>query len=251
MNYPLDLDTLLGASRTLSRALEQQQLPTMSGSRRDKGPARVLPMIRTSLADFLSSRISEKEIDDITQGLEKLQILQLITKRASRKSRTANVNSIDSYASPEKEEFEVNCSGFQGRSQRNYHDDNTYKWCKNIRSGDIRPQAPHKYMSQCHDYKKFIGMGVIHESDDNNYICLGPWSLNRSSMPVQFSSSSDTPRRDQVIARTIKTKFSHIPERREKALQEEEESRKIAQQSTGVPNESTIGNIGSGAILCP
>ena len=102
----------------------------------------------------------------------------------------------------------------------------------------MRPQAPHKYMNQCHDYKMFIGKGVIHESDDGNYICIGPWNPDKPSLPVQFSR--DTPRRDQIIARVINTKYSHIPERREKALREEAESRVIAQQSRG---ESTIGNI--------
>ena len=104
----------------------------------------------------------------------------------------------------------------------------------------MRPQAPHRYMNQCHDYKMFIGKGVIHESDDNNYICIGPWEPNKQALPVQFSN--DTPRRNQIITRTINTKYSHIPERREQALREEAQNRLIAQQAQK-PNESAIGNI--------
>ena len=37
-------------------------------------------------------KISDKDIDEITLGLEKLQILQVITKRAAHKSITATVN---------------------------------------------------------------------------------------------------------------------------------------------------------------
>jgi hypothetical protein len=141
------------------------------------------------------------------------------------------------------QEYKVNYRGaFQGRSsrQQSYCDDETCKWCRNLTRDDMRPQAPHKYMNQCHDYKMFIGKGVIHESDENNYICLGPWVQGAHPLPVQFSS--DTPRRDQIIARTINTKFSHIPERREKALREEEESKRTAQQGID-PKMSDLGNL--------
>src|SRR6266487_2431272 len=93
-------------------------------------------------------------------------------------------------------------------------------------------------MNQCHDYKMFIRKGVIYESDDSNYVCIRPWDPTKPSLPIQFSN--DTPRRDQVIARTINTRYSHIPERREKALQDEAQDRLVAQQSRG---ESAVGNV--------
>jgi hypothetical protein len=135
----------------------------------------------------------------------------------------------------EEATFEINYGSFPAR-KRDWGNDEVCKWCKNIQSEGMRPQAPYKYMNQCHDYKMFIGKGVIHETDEGNLICIGPWDPNRVSLPVQFSR--DTPRRDQIIARVINTKYSHIPERREKALRKEAESRLVAQRSR---SESTIG----------
>ena len=33
----------------------------------------------------------------------------------------------------------------------------------------MRRQAWHDYMNQCYDYKKFVGLGIIHEFNENNY----------------------------------------------------------------------------------
>ena len=75
----------------------------------------------------------------------------------------------------------------------------------------------------------FIGKGVIHKADDTRFICLGPWIKGANPIPVQFSN--DLPRRDQIITRTINSKYSHIPERRAKAPREEE-AKQIAKEAT-------------------
>jgi hypothetical protein len=236
------LDAFLGTKKdnnldeSRDHSAYRRSMPTQN--RREEKPIGVLPFIRAAARDQNPVRISDRDVDEITLGLEKLQILQVIAERAARKNMTATVNM--GYAD---HEYEVNYGGaFQGRPsrQQSYRDDETCKWCRNITRDDMRPQAPHKYMNQCHDYKLFIGKGVIHESDENNYICLGPWVQGAHPLPVQFSS--DTPRRDQIIARTINTKFSHISERREKALREEEESKRIAQQGID-PKMSDLGNL--------
>jgi hypothetical protein len=60
---------------------------------------------------------------------------------------------------------------------------------------------------------------VIHENDENNCITVGPWTPGTEAVPIQFNS--DLPRRQHVIARTINTRHSHIPENRKRAIQEE------------------------------
>ncbi len=84
----------------------------------------------------------------------------------------------------------------------------------------------------------FIRKGVIYKSDNSNYVYIGPQDPTKLLLPIQFSN--DIPRRDQVIARTINTRYSHIPERQEKALQDKAQDWLVAQQSRG---ESTVGNI--------
>ena len=78
-----------------------------------------------------------------------------------------------------------------------------------------------------------IGKGVIHESDNSSYICIGPWDPNKPKIPVQFSN--DLPRRDQIILRTINSIYSHIPERREKALREDAKQEQSTQESKNRP----------------
>jgi hypothetical protein len=222
---------LLLSTKTI---VHEEKPPRQQG----REPKPILPFIRAAATSETSRRITNKEIDEITEGLDRMHILQAVTERAFQKSRVADVNQTFADIEGEDEEeatFEINYGGFPAR-KRDWGNDEVCKWCKNIQSEGMRPQAPHKYMNQCHDYKMFIGKGVIHETDEGNLICIGPWDPNRVSLPVQFSK--DTPRRDQIIARVINTKYSHIPERRERALREEAESRLVAQKSRG---ESTIG----------
>jgi hypothetical protein len=225
---------LLSSTRTTTH---EEKSPRQQ--RREPKP--ILPFIRAAATLETSKRMTNKEIDEITEGLDRLHILQAVTERAFQRSRVADVNQTftDMVTDGDEEEatFEVNYGSFPAR-KRDWGSDETCKWCRNVQGDGMRPQAPHKYMNQCHDYKMFIGKGVIHESDDGNYVCIGPWNPNRPSLPVQFSR--DTPRRDQIIARVINTKYSHIPERREQALREEAESRLIAQKSRG---ESAVGNM--------
>ena len=202
----------------------------------ETGPREVLPFIRARAKG--PSKVTKQEIDDITDSLEKMQILQAVTERAIRRTTTAEVN----YAGFDEEPGEIADIGYGGfKGRRDFRDDTNCKWCRNVQVDNMRPQAHHIYMNQCHDYKKFIGMGVIHESDDNNYICIGPWDPKKPAIPIQFSN--DTPRRNQVIARTINTIYSHIPERRAEARRVEAEQAQVAMQSRNRQQESMVGNI--------
>ena len=93
--------------------------------------------------------MTDQEIDEIIEGLEKLQILQAVTERAFRRITTANVNA-GSYFSSEEDCFdesvaEVNYGGFQGqlmysgRTRKDFRDDSTCKWCRNIQVEGMRP----------------------------------------------------------------------------------------------------------------
>jgi len=233
-----NLDPDFTDSRLSTKTAMYEEKP-LRQQRREPKP--ILPFIRAAATTETSKRMTSKDIDEITEGLDRLHILQAVTERAFQRNRVADVNQTFTDVNPDEDDedttFEVNYGSFPAR-KRDWGNDEICKWCKNIQAEDMRPQAPHRYMNQCHDYKMFIGKGVIHESDDGNYICIGPWNPNKPSLPVQFSR--DTPRRDQIIARVINTKYSHIPERREQALREEAESRLVAQKSR---SESTVGNL--------
>jgi hypothetical protein len=232
----LDPDLIGDRSLLSTKTMNYDEKPSKQ-PRREAKP--ILPFIRAATTTETSKRMTSRDIDEITEGLDRLHILQAVVERATQTSRLAEVNTGIGIPEGNEDEtlFEVNYGSFPAR-KRDYGNDETCKWCRNIQNDGMRPQAPHKYMNQCHDYKMFIGKGVIHESDDGNYICIGPWHPDKPSLPVQFSR--DTPRRDQIISRVINTKYSHIPERREQALREEAESRLIAQKSR---NESTVGNM--------
>ncbi|KAH6666095.1 hypothetical protein B0J14DRAFT_568680 [Halenospora varia] len=207
-----------------------------------------LPFIRARTRESSSRKITSKEIDDITEGLDKLQILQAVTERAMRKVTTANVNNTTytDLSDWDRNTAEVNYGGFQGqssyngRSRRPFRDDDICKWCRNIQVDGMRPQPPHQYMNQCHDYKMFIGKGVIHEADETGRVCIGPWNPSKPAFPVQFSN--DLPRRNQIIQRTINTIYSHIPERREQAIRENAEHERVARESRK-PNVSSVESI--------
>ena len=75
----------------------------------------ILPMIRAKAMN-LPAKISSQEIDEITEGLEKLQILQAVTERALQRVTTANVNA-RSYFSSKEDYFDksianINYRGF-------------------------------------------------------------------------------------------------------------------------------------------
>ena len=165
-----------------------------------------------------------------------------------RKVTTANVNNTTytDLSDWDRNTAEVNYGGFQGqssyngRSRRPFRDDDICKWCRNIQVDGMRPQPPHQYMNQCHDYKMFIGKGVIHEADETGRVCIGPWNPSKPAFPVQFSN--DLPRRNQIIQRTINTIYSHIPERREQAIRENAEHERVARESRK-PNVSSVESI--------
>ena len=203
-----NLDAVYATGEALRDALGGQSMTTKP---RTDFNQPVLPLIRAKAMNPPAKRMTDQEIDEITEGLEKLQILQAVTERAFQRVTTANVNAGSYFSTEEIDESiaEVNYGGFHGqplypgRARKDFRDDSTCKWCRDIQVEGMRPQGPHKYMNQYHDYKMFIGKGVIHESDDNNYNCLRPWNPNKPAMPVQFSN--DTPRRNQIIQRTINT----------------------------------------------
>jgi hypothetical protein len=159
----------------------------------------------------------DSDVNSLTRKLDEMGILQAISERARYYPDTANVNV--GHVEYSVESGYINNRPQQGGWSNSRSKDSSCAWCRNIQDEGMRPQAPHKYMNQCHDFKKFIGMGVIHENDENNYIAVGPWTPGKEAVPIQFNS--DLPRRQQVIARTINTRYSHIAENRKRAIQEE------------------------------
>ena len=57
-------------------------------------------------------------------------------------------------------------------------------------------------MNQYYDYKKFIGFGIIHESDENNYICIGSFKEGKKAYFILFLNDGKS-RRDYVIQRVF------------------------------------------------
>jgi hypothetical protein len=170
------------------------------------------------------AQVSDHDLDVITKGLGDLQILQGIAERISDSQLTFEINSIryTEHATEEAlvqwgESQPTNRSSRYNRSASHYgNSDRGCKWCLNKRLPGMRPQAFHQYMNQCHDYKKFIGLGIIHEADDNNYICIGPWEEGKPKYPVMFPNS-DVPRRQEVLKKVLNTVHSPDPARRAQA----------------------------------
>ncbi len=100
-------------------------MPVDRASRDRNKEALVLLLIRAAAADPLPTRITDQEIDEIMDRLDKLHILELVTERAFQRRKTAKVNNtVKGYASYEEDHttdedsiFKVNYRGFQDERQ--------------------------------------------------------------------------------------------------------------------------------------
>jgi hypothetical protein len=80
-----------------------------------------LPFIQATAILETSKRITSKDIDEITEGLNRLHILQAITERAFQRNRVADINQtfIDVNLDKDKEDtiFKVNYRSFPARKR--------------------------------------------------------------------------------------------------------------------------------------
>ena len=81
----------------------------------------VLPFIRARTRDQ-STRMTNRDIDEITEGLDKLHILQAVAERAFQKVTTANVNAIgyDSLIEEYELTYDVSYREYQGRARQSF-----------------------------------------------------------------------------------------------------------------------------------
>jgi hypothetical protein len=84
-------------------------------------PKLILPFVRATAISETSKQITSKDIDEITEGLNRLYILQAVTERAFQRNRVADVNQTftDVNLDEDKEDtiFEVNYGSFPARKR--------------------------------------------------------------------------------------------------------------------------------------
>ena len=101
-------------------------------------------------------------------------------------------------------------------------------------------------MNQCYNYKKFVGLGIIYKSDENNYICIGSFKKGEKAYPMSFPNDGKS-RQDHVIQQILNTINSINPERQAKAVQEMLKQLKevaLAREGSYAPNlGSNMGSI--------
>jgi hypothetical protein len=104
------------------------RLPTKTAIHKEKPlrqqrrePKPILPFIRATATLETSKRITSKDIDEITEGLDRLHILQAVTEQAFQRNRVADVNQTFTDVNLDKDEedtiFEVNYGSFPARKR--------------------------------------------------------------------------------------------------------------------------------------
>jgi hypothetical protein len=83
----LDLDFI--NSRLPTKTAMYKEKP-LRQQRRESKP--ILPFVRAAAILETSKRITSKDIDEITEGLNRLYILQAVTERAFQRNRVADIN---------------------------------------------------------------------------------------------------------------------------------------------------------------
>lgn len=132
-------------------------------------------------------------MENICNGLGHMKILRVVIERATNARCTAEIN-ILRFTEEAQEVASVSYGTSHPNSiayNKKARDDYGCRWCMNRWELGMRPQARHGFMNKCFDYKKFIGLGVIHEAEDNGYICIGPWEEENNHTPCSFLPIGD------------------------------------------------------------
>jgi hypothetical protein len=193
---------------------------------------------------------TNEDLDLITKGLDKLQILHILIERIQDPEIVAEISSLKLYEACQDQVSIQYGEAYDKGKRRGYGGYRTSggyikgcKWCGNKKEPGMRPQGYHEYMNQCYDYKKFIGLGVIHESDENNYICIGPWKEGETAYPMVFMDKDGKTRREQVLLRVLNGPYSPDPDRRAQAVKELQEQAEIAALAREKAHTPSVGMI--------
>ncbi len=73
-------------------------------------------------------------------------------------------------------------------------------------------------MNQCYDYKKFISLDIIYESNKNNYIYIEPFKEGKKAYLILFPNNGKS-RRDHVIQQVLNIINNINLERQAKVIQ--------------------------------
>jgi hypothetical protein len=119
---------LLTGFKNLDPDFIDNRLPTKTAIHKEKPPRQqrrkpkpILPFIRATATSETSKQITSKDIDEITEGLNRLHILQVVTERAFQRNRVADVNQTFTDVNLDEDEedtiFEVNYKSFLARKR--------------------------------------------------------------------------------------------------------------------------------------